>query len=99
MLMQQWEVVRMPRWYTLLAGVLLTIGVVGLLVGLMFPVVGGLALLWMVAYFVVGTLTHVVCRDKLANVSLPLVFLVVFAALSALRWAELTPLLSSLHLV
>lgn len=97
MLMKLYGHLRLARWYTLLAGVLLTIGAVALLIGLAIPVVGELALFWLVAYFVVATLTHVVRRDKLTNVAVPLVFLAVVVALATLRWAEVTPLLSSLY--
>lgn len=97
-LMKQWAQLRLARWYTRLAGVLLTVGVGVLLAGLVVPVVGGLALLWMVAYFAVATLTHVVRRDKLSGVAVPFVFLVVFVVLAALRWTTLHPLLTRLHL-
>lgn len=98
-LLKQWEQLRLPRWYTRLAGVLLTIGSLGLLIGLAVPTVGALALLWMVAYFVVATMTHVVRRDKLSGISLPLVFLIVFIALAFARWPELTPALTNAHLL
>lgn len=98
MLMKQYTLLRLPRWYTLLAGVLLSTGVIALLVGLVSPAIGALATLWMVAYFVVATLTHVVRKDKLAAVATPLVFLALCVALAVLRWADLAPFFSALHI-
>lgn len=87
------EALHIPRWYWLLAGCVATLGAVGLLTGLVSPVIGALSALWMVAYFVVAALTHVTHRDT-ANVALPLVFCVVFIVLAALRWGDLAPLLT-----
>jgi DoxX-like family len=98
MLMKQYTALRLPRWYTLLAGVLLSIGAIALLVGLVIPAIGALATLWMVAYFVVATLTHVVRKDKLTAVATPVAFLALFVALAVLRWAHLAPLLATLHI-
>ena len=81
-----------PRWFWLLAGVVATLGAAGLFVGLIVPVVGAVAALWMVAYFIVATLTHVTHRD-FANVAPALIFLVVFVGLAALRWGDLAPIL------
>jgi hypothetical protein len=96
-LVKQWEHLRLPRWYTVLSATLLTMGTVALLVGLALPVVGALAALWFVAFFVAATLTHVVRQDALAGAAVPLTFLVVFVALAMLRWGDLAPLLSVLH--
>jgi putative oxidoreductase len=93
-LVKQWEHLRLPRWYTLLSATLLTIGTVAVLVGLALPIVGALAALWFVAFFVAATLTHVVRRDKLSGISVPMTFLVIFVALAILRWGDLAPLFS-----
>lgn len=81
-----------PRWYWLLAGVVATIGAVGLLVGLAIAQVGALACVWMVCYFIVATITHLLRRD-FRNVAPPVVFLAICVALVALRWGDLAPLL------
>ena len=85
MLVKRWAELGMPRWYSLLAGDF-------------FPMVGALAALWIVAYFLVATLTHVVLRDKLSSISIPLVFLALAIGLAALRWPDLAPALGTLHL-
>jgi hypothetical protein len=82
-----------PRWYWVLAGCLATIGAVGLFVGLAAPVVGAVAAAWMVAYFVVAMLTHAI-RADFKSLGMPLIFLLVFADLVALRWSDATPVLS-----
>jgi hypothetical protein len=64
-----------------------TIGALGLLVGLIFPIIGVLAASWMVAYFVVATFTHLLRRD-FAGFMMPLIFLLLPLGLLALRWAE-----------
>lgn len=87
------EALHYPRWYWVLAGILATIGAIGLLVGLGFPVIGAAAAAWMAAYFVVATLTHVVRRD-MASLGVPLVLLAVFVGLATLWWADGTPLLA-----
>jgi uncharacterized membrane protein YphA (DoxX/SURF4 family) len=84
---------RYPAWYWVLAGVMATIGAIGLFVGLAFPVVGAVAALWMVAYFVVATLTHLLRKD-LASLGMPILFLAVFVGLIALRWSDTAPLLA-----
>ena len=55
------EALHYPRWYWVLAGCMATIGAVGLLVGLFFPIIGILAAASMIAYFVVATFTHISC--------------------------------------
>ena len=72
-----------------------TIGALGLLVGLFFPVIGALAAAWMVAYFVVATFTHLLRKD-LAGFAMPLIFLLLPLGLLALRWAELASILAVL---
>ncbi|HEU5343337.1 MAG TPA: DoxX family protein [Ktedonobacterales bacterium] len=98
MLVKRWAELGMPRWYSLLAGVIGLIGAITLLAGDFFPMVGALAALWIVAYFLVATLTHVVLRDKLSSISIPLVFLALAIGLAALRWPDLAPALGTLHL-
>jgi uncharacterized membrane protein YphA (DoxX/SURF4 family) len=87
------DALHIARWFWLLAGVVATLGAAGLLTGLAVPVVGALAALWMVAYFIVAALTHITHRD-MANVGMPLIFLVIFVALAVLRWSDLTPVLA-----
>lgn len=87
------DALRFPRWYWVLAGVMATIGAIGLLVGLGFPMVGVVAALWMAAYFVVATFTHLIRRD-LAMLGVPLLFLAICVGLVALQWADATPLLA-----
>ncbi|HZC07845.1 MAG TPA: DoxX family protein [Ktedonobacterales bacterium] len=87
------EALGIGRWYWLLAGTVATIGAAGLFVGLAVPVVGASAALWMVCYFIVATLTHVTHRD-MKNAGLPLIFLLVCAALAALRWSDFAPALA-----
>lgn len=91
------EALGMPKWFWLLAGTVATIGAAGLFVGLAVPVIGALAALWMVAYFIVATLTHVTHRD-FANVAPAVIFLVICAGLAALRWGDLAPMLSAIGL-
>ncbi len=82
------EALHYPRWYWVLAGCMATVGALGLLVGLFFPVVGALAAAWMVAYFVVATFTHLLRKD-FAGFAMPLIFLILPLGLLVLRWAEL----------
>jgi uncharacterized membrane protein YhaH (DUF805 family) len=98
MLVKRWTESGMPRWYTLLAGVLGAIGALALLVGVVVPIVGALGLLWMAAYFIVATLTHIVVRDPFTTASIPLVFLALCVVGAVLRWPDLSPVLSALHL-
>ncbi|MEO7003718.1 MAG: DoxX family protein [Ktedonobacterales bacterium] len=88
------EALHYPRWYWMLAGVMAAIGAVGLLVGLVFPVLGAVATVWMIDYFIVAAFTHIF-RNDLRNLVAPLVFLVCFAGLAALRWGDLAPLFMS----
>lgn len=80
-----------PQWYWNLSTVLAVLGAIGLLVGLVIPVVGAAAILWMVAYFVVAALTHLSRADVTGAVP-ALVFLVIGVGLAALRWGDATPL-------
>ena len=89
------EALHYPRWYWVLAGCVATIGALGLLVGLFFPVFGALAAAWMVAYFVVATFTHLLRKD-FAGFAMPLIFLVLPLGLLVLRWAEFAPILATL---
>ena len=84
---------RYPRWYWVLAGIVATIGAIGLFVGLAIPAIGALAALWMVAYFVVATCTHLI-RGDMANLGMPIIFLVLAAVLVWLHWTDATPLLA-----
>lgn len=86
-----------PRWYWNLAGVMATIGAIGLFAGLAYPVVGVLAVWWMVAYFVVATFTHLL-RADMKNLGFPIIFLLVFVGLVALRWGDADPILAFLGL-
>jgi DoxX-like family len=81
------EALHYPRWYWVLAGCMATIGALGLLVGLIFPIIGVLAAAWMVAYFVVATFTHLLRKD-FAGFVMPLILLLLPLGLLALRWAE-----------
>jgi len=89
------EALHYPRWYWVLAGYMATIGALGLLVGLFFPVIGALAAAWMIAYFVVATFTHLLRKD-FAGFAMPLIFLVLPLGLLVLRWAELASTLATL---
>lgn len=91
------EALGYPGWYWVLAGIMATIGAIGLFAGLGIPAVGVAAALWMVAYFVVATLTHLARKDTV-NAGIPLIFLVPYAGLAALLWTNLTPLLTLLGL-
>jgi DoxX-like protein len=82
-----------PRWYWVLAGVMATIGSIGLLVGLFFPTIGALAALWMVAYFIVAMLTHLI-RADFVSVGFPFVFLLLYAALAWLHLGDGQPVLA-----
>ena len=89
------EALHYPRWYWVLAGFMATIGAIGLLVGLFFPAIGTLAVLWMVAYFVVATFTHLLRKDY-AGFTMPLIFLILPLVLLALGWSEFTTILATL---
>ncbi len=89
------DALHIARWFWLLAGVVATIGAAGLFTGLAVPVVGALAALWMVAYFIVAALVHITHHD-MGNLAAPLIFLVIFVALAALRWSDLAPILTLL---
>lgn len=85
------EALHYPRWYWVLAGIVATIGALGLLAGLFIPAVGAAAALWMVAYFVVATFTHVFRKD-MKSLGMPLLFFAIFVGLVVLRWADAAPL-------
>lgn len=87
------EAMGMPRWFWLLAGTVAVIGAGALFVGLVEPVIGALAALWMVAYFIVASTLHI-ARNDLGNIAPALVFLVLAIGLAALRWGDLTPALA-----
>lgn len=89
------EAMRLPRWFWLLAGTVATIGAVGLLVGLMNPLVGALAAVWMVCYFVVAIGLHIV-KKSLGDIAPAIVFLALAIGLTALRWGDLAPVLHTL---
>jgi hypothetical protein len=89
------EALHYPRWYWMLAGVVASIGGIGLFVGLAIPAIGALAAVWMIAYFVVATFTHLLRKD-VAAIGIPIFFLVLFLGLTALRWSDLTLVLSSI---
>lgn len=86
-----------PRAYWVLAGIVATIGGIGLLVGLAIPMIGAIAAVWMIAYFIVAIFTHVFRKD-FAAIGLPFFFALVFVGLTALRWTDLTPVLKSVGL-
>ena len=86
-----------PGWYLQLAGVVATVGAIGLLVGLFIRPVGAAATLWMVCYFIVATFSHLLKGD-VKDLGLPLAFLVISALLVALRWGDVTALLKSRQL-
>ena len=88
------EALHYPRWYWNLAGVVATIGAIGLFVGLAVPAVGAAAAIWMVAYFIVATFTHLI-RSDMANLGMPILFLLIFVGLVALRWSDTTTLLAA----
>jgi len=79
------------RWWWVLAGCVATLGAIGLLVGLFIPTVGVIAIMWVIAYFVVATLSHLVRKDWV-NFAQPLLFLAIIAVLLWLRWADAAPL-------
>lgn len=91
------EALRYPRWYWVLAGCVASAGAIGLLVGLAIPIIGAVAAAWMVAYFVVAMLTHLVRLD-LKSLGIPLVFLVICGALLLLRWSDARPILTAIGL-
>lgn len=91
------EALRYPRWYWLLAGCVASAGAIGLFVGLVVPVIGAVAAAWMVAYFIVAMLTHLVRLD-LKSLGMPLVFLLIFGGLLLLRWSDARPILSAVGL-
>ena len=82
------EALHYPRWYWVLAGCIATIGAIGLLMGLFVSIIGALAAVWMVAYFVVAMFTHLLRKD-FAGFAMPLIFLVLPLGLLILRWTEL----------
>jgi hypothetical protein len=91
------EALNYPGWFWLMAKFLATIGAVGLFAGLVYPAVGAAAALWMVAYFIVATGAHVVRKD-IANLGMPIAFLVLAVGLVALRWGDATPVLATVGL-
>ena len=86
---------RYPRWYWVLAGCVATVGAVGLLVGLAIPTLGAIASVWMVAYFIVATLTHL-SRGDVKNLGMPLLFLAIFIGLVALHWPDVNTVVTAL---
>ena len=82
-----------PQWYWNLSNGLAVIGALGLFVGLFVPLVGVVAALWMVAYFVVAALTHLSKMD-MKGVVPAILFLAICAGLVALRWADARPILA-----
>ncbi|HEU0026160.1 MAG TPA: DoxX family protein [Ktedonobacterales bacterium] len=86
-----------PRWYWVLAGITATIGAIGLLVGLAIPLVAVAAIIWMVAYYIVASFTHLIRKDMM-GFSAPLLFLAICAGLLALRWSDATPILAFIGL-
>jgi hypothetical protein len=88
------EALNYPGWFWLLAKIVATIGAVGLFVGLVYPTVGAVAALWMVAYFIVATGAHVARKD-IANLVMPISLLVLAVGLVALRWGDATPVLAA----
>lgn len=90
------EALLLPRWFWLLAGTVATLGAAGLFVGLVAPAVGAVAAFWMVAYFIVASLTHLL-RNDARNIAPALVFLVVAIGLAALRWGDLAPIIMPTH--
>lgn len=86
------EALHLPRWFWLLAGTVATIGAASLLIGLIVPAVAAFASLWLIAFFVVATLTHVLKND-MRNAPPAVVFLVLALLLAALNWGNLAPLL------
>jgi ABC-type uncharacterized transport system involved in gliding motility auxiliary subunit len=58
---------------------------------LFIPTVGVIAIMWVIAYFVVATLSHLVRKDWV-NFAQPLLFLAIIAVLLWLRWADAAPL-------
>ena len=91
------EALHYPRWYWTLAGCVATIGSIGLFLGLLIPTVAVLGGVWMIAYFVVATFTHLLRKD-FANSATPVFFLVPALGLLALRWADVTPILAAIGL-
>src|SRR5215831_16696123 len=83
------EALHYPRWYWTLAGCVATIGSIGLLLGLLIPTIAVPGAVWMVAYFVAATFTHLLRKD-FANFATPVFFLVPALGLLALRWADVT---------
>ena len=82
----------MPKWFWLLAGTVAAIGAIGLFAGLVNPLVGALAAVWMVCYFIVAASVHVL-RNSLGDIAPAIVFLVLAVGLTALRWGDLAPVL------
>ncbi len=91
------EALNYPGWFWVLAKIVATIGAVALFTGLVNPVVGAAAALWMVAYFTVATGAHVVRKD-MANLGMPIAFLVFAVGLVALQWGGVTPVLAAVGL-
>lgn len=87
------DALRYPGWYWVLAGFVASIGAIGLFVGLAIPVVGAVAAMWMIAYFVVATCTHLL-RSDFKSLGMPLIFLAVFVGLTLLRWSDAGPALA-----
>ena len=87
------DALRYPRWWWILAGVMATLGALGLFVGLFIPVVGVVAILWMIAYFVVAAGSHLV-RSDVTGFTIPLLFTAFFVGLLVLRWSDATPVLA-----
>ena len=81
----------------MLAGFAATLGATGLFAGLAIPVVGVVAGVWMVAYFVVASLSHLV-RADFKNFGIPLFLGLFFIGLIALRWSDATPVLALIGL-
>lgn len=87
------EALHYPRWYWVLAGIVGAIGAILLLAGLFLPQVGVIAALWMIAYFVVASFTHLLRKD-FAGFGMPVLFLLISGGLLALRWGDAAPLLA-----
>src|SRR4051812_29797447 len=89
MQVETFDRLRLPQWFRPIVGIIEIVGALGLLVGLVMPLVTAVAAIWLVGVMVGALITHSRNRDSVQNFVPPTVLLCIAATVITLRWSAL----------
>jgi putative oxidoreductase len=78
-----------PQWFRSVTGAVETFGGIGLLIGIWYPGIGGLAGLWLTITMLGALFTHLRIKDKAGATMVPVILMLLSIIVASINWDDL----------